>query len=169
MISYIIFYPELIDIVRIETDRAFDNDGRVNFHYLNESCPRLSAIWNETIRLTTSSASVRHLSADTIIGGKILRKNNRVMIPYRQLHFNEEVFGKDVHRFDPDRFLKNEALQRSSSWRPFGGGITMCPGRFGCSLLQYEVAYTTNILISCETSCGDRSSNAFATIRCRAC
>lgn len=130
MISYIIFYPELIDIVRIETDRAFDNDGRVNFHYLNESCPRLSAIWNETIRLTTSSASVRHLSADTIIGGKILRKNNRVMIPYRQLHFNEEVFGKDVHRFDPDRFLKNEALQRSSSWRPFGGGITMCPGRF---------------------------------------
>lgn len=164
MLSYIIYHPELIDIVRIETDTAFDNDGRVNFHYLNDSCPRLSAIWHETIRLTTLSALVRYLSADTIIGGKTLRKNNRVIIPYRQLHFNEEVFGKDVHQFDPERFLKNEALPKSSSWRPFGGGTTMCPGRFGCFLLQREVEWIANTLISCQNSCGHASSNAFATV-----
>lgn len=141
MLAYIIYQPELIDIIRTETEAAFSHDGYVDFHYLNDSCPQFGAIWSETIRMTAYSASVRHLTEDTIIGGKTLRKSNRVMIPYRQLHFNEDVFGKDVNDFDPKRFLKDDSLQRSPSWRPFGGGITMCPGRFGCSTFPYERSF----------------------------
>ena len=131
MLSYAIYDPQLIEIIRAETEGAFDECGRASFHYLNESCPQLGAIWDETIRMTAYSASVRHITADTTISGKTLRKNDRVMIPYRQLHFNEEIFGKNIHQFDHERFLKNKTLQKSPSWRPFGGGITMCPGRYG--------------------------------------
>lgn len=163
MLAYIIYHPELIDIVRAETELGFDDNGRIDFHYLNDSCPKLGAIWNETVRMTAYSASVRHLTDDTVIGGKTLRKHNRVMIPYRQLHFNEEVFGKDVNQFDPWRFLRDKALQRSPSWRPFGGGITMCPGRFGLSSIPVR-RNSLLINLSGKASCIDSGSNAIAKI-----
>lgn len=52
------------------------------------------------------------------------------MIPYRQLHLNSSVFGDDANSFDALRFMKKKHLARSPSWRPFGGGQTLCPGRF---------------------------------------
>jgi len=52
------------------------------------------------------------------------------MVPYRQLHFDEKVFGDRINEFNPRRFYDNPALLKSISWRPFGGGATMCPGRF---------------------------------------
>lgn len=131
MIAYIIYHRKLIDVIRTETAPAFDECGQANFRWLNESYPQLEAIWNETIRVTAFSASVRHVTTDTIIGGKTLRTNDRLMIPYRQLHFDEEVFGHDVYQFRHERFLKNQTLHKSSSWRSYGGGVTMCPGRYG--------------------------------------
>lgn len=53
------------------------------------------------------------------------------MIPYRLLHFNEDIYGPDVYSFKPERFAgaNAEKLTRGDSWRPFGGGKTMCSGR----------------------------------------
>lgn len=87
-------------------------------------------MWNETIRMSAYSASVRFITEDTIIGGKVLRKGNRLMIPYRQLHFDQGIFGSTAESFDHERFLKNVNLTQSNNWRPFGGGNTMCPGRY---------------------------------------
>ncbi|KAL8977952.1 MAG: hypothetical protein Q9205_006351 [Flavoplaca limonia] len=128
MLAYLTQNPRLLEHIRHETEPAFDN-GVLSVDYLKNSCPLLDAIWNETLRHSAYSASVRHITEDTIIGGKTLRKGNRLMIPYRQLHFDESVFGEDAHVFEPERFEKNPKLLRSASWRPFGGGITMCPGR----------------------------------------
>lgn len=50
-------------------------------------------------------------------------------MPSRQLHTNENVWGENVRDFDPFRFLKRKGLARHSSFRPFGGGGTYCPGR----------------------------------------
>lgn len=129
MLSYILFEPSLVDIIRNETEAAFE-DGAVNTDFLSSSCPRLKGIWDEVIRLTAFSASVRFLTEDTKVGGKILRKGNRVVIPYRQLHFDSSVFGKDVAEFQSQRFIDQPSLTRHNSWRPFGGGSTQCPGRF---------------------------------------
>lgn len=129
MLSYILFEPALLDIIRDETEPAFQ-DGAANAGYLSSSCPRLKGIWDEMIRVTSFSASVRFLTEDTKIGGKILRKGNRVIIPYRQLHFDDNVFGKDVAEFQSERFIHQPSLTRHNSWRPFGGGSTQCPGRF---------------------------------------
>ena len=52
------------------------------------------------------------------------------MSPFRQLHFDEGIFGADAQRFVPERFIRDEGLVRSKGFRPFGGGTTHCPGRF---------------------------------------
>lgn len=129
MLAYLIKHPQLLEQIRHETQPAFKANG-LSVDYLKDSCPLLDGVWNETLRHSAFSASVRHITEDTIIGGKTLRKGNRLMIPYRQLHFDEGVFGEDAHDFVPARFEKDPKLLRSASWRPFGGGITMCPGRY---------------------------------------
>ncbi|KAL4974755.1 cytochrome P450 [Aspergillus desertorum] len=136
LLTYILNYgPHYINVIRDETAPVFpaNSDTNINPSYLHENCPTLSAMWNETIRLAAYSASVRFLTADTQIGSKILRKGNRLMIPYRQLHFDESIFGTEypVTEFRPERFMTKTGryLTRSDNWRPFGGGSTMCPGR----------------------------------------
>ncbi|KAL6233351.1 hypothetical protein BDW75DRAFT_215334 [Aspergillus navahoensis] len=136
LLTYILNYgPHYINIIRDETAAAFtaNSNSSINLTHLHEKCPTLDAMWNETIRLAAYSASVRFLVADTQIGSKILRKGNRLMIPYRQLHFDESIFGTEypVTEFRPERFMTKtgRCLTRSDNWRPFGGGSTMCPGR----------------------------------------
>ena len=108
-----------------------DGDGITpSIKYLEEECPRLNGIWDETVRMAAYSSSVRYVAEDTVVGGKILRKGNRVMVPNRQLHFDENVFGDKVREFKSTRFIDNDTIIRTGSWRPFGGGVTMCPGRF---------------------------------------
>lgn len=60
-------------------------------------------------------------------------------MPGRPVHFDAQIFGDDVHEFVPDRFIrdvsnmpgkKNPGLK---AVRPFGGGNTLCPGRFFAS------------------------------------
>lgn len=46
------------------------------------------------------------------------------------MHLNQKLFGDYAEEFDAERFLKNKALATSKSYKPFGGGSTMCPGRF---------------------------------------
>ncbi|KJZ69547.1 hypothetical protein HIM_11060 [Hirsutella minnesotensis 3608] len=121
--------PSLVDTVWQETLPAFRDDGTVDFEYLHTSVPNLDGVWNEMLRLSTFAASVRFITADTIIGTKVLRKGNRLIIPYRQLHMDKSVYGADVDQFRHSRFLENPRLTQTNRFRPFGGGATMCPGR----------------------------------------
>ena len=123
-----LFEPGLLELIRTETATAFV-DGSLDFHHLEKSCPHLRALWLEVLRLTVSSSSIRYITENTTIGGKHLRSGNVLINSCRQLHFNESIFGKDVSRFDSKRFFDNRKLEDSSSWKPFGGGISLCPGR----------------------------------------
>lgn len=64
------------------------------------------------------------------IGGRELQPGRKLLMPYRQLHIDPAVFGSNADEFDPRRFMKDKSLERSTSWRPFGGAKTHCPGRF---------------------------------------
>jgi cytochrome P450 len=118
--------------------------------HLTQSCPLLDSTLREVLRLYTSSASMRLVLEDTVLNDKVLRKGNKVMIPYRALHENPDVWGSDAQSFNARRFLKNRALLRDSSYRPFGGGATLCAGRFvavaevlsfvGTALHRYDFA-----------------------------
>lgn len=105
-------------------------DGELNIRFLTEQCPWLEAVYHEVLRLKSGSSLFRDVTEDTVVGGKTLKKGNKVMVQYRQLHFNKRIWGENVAEFDPARFIRNKELARSSSFRPFGGGQHLCPGRF---------------------------------------
>ncbi len=129
MIAYIVYDPNLLASLRTETSLAYQN-GTINLSYLMERCPRLDATYLETLRIVNGALSARKIVAPTPMGGKLLRKGNTILIPFRQLHYNKAVFGKDPGYFDPQRFLKEKTLRNNPSFKPFGGGVNYCPGRF---------------------------------------
>ena len=130
MLSYLLFNPTLIASIQEETSHAFNAAGELSMPYLTHSSDRLNALFEEVHRMTNSASTVRSVESNTVIGGFVLRQGSKVLMPYRQLHFDELVYGVDANEFDPERFLKRKNLRNSPSYRPFGGGSTYCPGRF---------------------------------------
>lgn len=118
-------------------------------HYCNallQTCPLLNASFNETLRLVTAASSARTVLSPTVIGGKGLQKGAKLLLPYRHLHFQESVFGPlSVDEFHPERFLDKEDLDKSVNFKPFGGGVTYCSGRF---LARREVLAFVALVIS---------------------
>ncbi len=129
LLSHMVFDPALMKSIRTETESGV-RGGKVNIAHLLDHCPRLDAAFNETLRLYGNASSARHVLAPTAVGNMILRPGNKLLLPYRQLHFDPTIFGTDVKTFNAQRFLDNSALGRSPSYRPFGGGSTYCSGRF---------------------------------------
>ncbi len=149
MLTHLMRNPNYLAAFRAETAPAFRGDDLVAVDYIQDAtkCPQVDAIWHETLRLAGWAASVRLVTRDVMIGGKLMRKGNRVMVPHRVLHFDESIFGDAIDEWQPRRWLDTEAgrkLPSSPSWRPFGGGKTKCSGRF---LAKYFVtAFVATLL-----------------------
>jgi len=130
MMAFILYDPSLLATLRQEISPTIA-DGSPGLEYrLEQQCPRLKAVYHEVLRLTVSSATVRGILATTSVGEKVLKSGANILIPYRQLHLNPDVFGTNAQQFHPDRFLQNKNLAKNPSFRPFGGGKTYCPGRY---------------------------------------
>ncbi|KAI9660714.1 MAG: hypothetical protein M1821_010066 [Bathelium mastoideum] len=127
--AHVIFQPELGTIIRAETAPALRSDGSIDTEYLVKECPKLNSIWLETLRLSASSTAVRYIVEDTKVGETVLPKGNALMYSARQLHLDNGAFGEKHNEFDPMRFYNRPSLGRDPSYRPFGGGETLCPGR----------------------------------------
>lgn len=117
-----------MELVQVETEAAWQS-GTLDIKYLCAHSPTLDALFCEALRLNGGAMVSRKVLETTEIGGKVLQPGNSVIIPSRQLHKNKDVWGSDVNEFDAFRFAKNKSLARHSSYRPFGGGVTYCPGR----------------------------------------
>ncbi|KAL9598806.1 MAG: hypothetical protein Q9179_003777 [Wetmoreana sp. 5 TL-2023] len=128
ILAHLLHTPSLLDAIQQETDPGVV-DGTINITYLLEQCPRLDAVYHEVLRLYMSNSLMRHVTSPTKIGGKIFREGRLVLVPYRLLHFDSQIWGGNAAAFDAERFLHNEHLIRSPSYRPFGGGQHLCPGR----------------------------------------
>ena len=130
MIAHILFTPGLAKSIREEIQPAFNADGSFDSNHTYNSCPRLDSLWLETLRVSATSTTVRNITSNTTVGDKLLQKGTKLFISARQLHFSRFDFGDKVSEFDPNRFIENPSLYRSPAFRPFGGGVTQCPGRF---------------------------------------
>ncbi|KAF3760405.1 putative cytochrome p450 [Cryphonectria parasitica EP155] len=135
MLTHLLRNPAYLEIFRAETAPAFRGDEFVDLDYIQDpaKCPQVNAIWHETLRVAGWAGSVRLVTRDLVLGGKRLRKGNRVLVPHRLGHFDESIFGGDVNSWLPQRWLDNDRgkrLQTSPSWRPFGAGKTICSGRY---------------------------------------
>ncbi|KAK2606343.1 hypothetical protein QQS21_003274 [Conoideocrella luteorostrata] len=148
-LGHILADSDLLAAIRAEI-AGVAGDAEPSIQHLTQRCPLLDSTLREVLRVYTSSASMRLVLADTAINGKVLLRGHKVMIPYRQLHENPAVWGPDADSFDPRRFMENRALLREASYRPFGGGATLCAGRFvamaevvsfiGTALYRYDLA-----------------------------
>jgi cytochrome P450 len=132
MLAFLLHNPSLIETIRQETAQAFEGGELVNHEHLvdHSLCPHLEAVWLETLRLISNGSAVRCVNEDTVVGDMLFRKGNKVIIPYRLLHMNENAYQQDPEQFIPNRFLEKENRTRGGYWRPFGGGKTLCTGRF---------------------------------------
>lgn len=127
--AYVLQDQSLIAALRKEISPLFAQ-GTTNLGSRIENCALLESVYFESLRLSSSSATVRTVRNTTTIGDFTLRKGIEVLVPYCQLHLDKSVWGPSPAQFNPERFLKNSHLKQSASFKPFGGGSTYCPGRF---------------------------------------
>ncbi|KAL8721245.1 MAG: hypothetical protein Q9225_002022 [Loekoesia sp. 1 TL-2023] len=155
MLTYIYRSEDLLSVIKDETAFSVMDDGSVNVQHLVKNFPRLDSIWFEVLRLTSAASAIRTILEPISIGGKTLRPGYKVISPFRQIHTDESVFGNVVDNFDPDRFLRDKTLANHPSYKPFGGGVTMCPGRF---IARQEVyMFVTLILHRFDSQLADKN------------
>ncbi|CAD6574398.1 MAG: hypothetical protein ASARMPRED_006688 [Alectoria sarmentosa] len=128
LIAHLLFNERLLQEVGPEIEAAW-KDNALDIKHLCANAPVLDGVFHESLRLNGGAMMSRKVLARTNIGRKVLQPGTNVLIPSRQLHMNEQVWGADCARFDAGRFVENKTLLRHSSYRPFGGGVSYCPGR----------------------------------------
>lgn len=99
-------------------------------------CPKLNSAYNETLRLGSNTGSLRQSLTDAKVAGKTIKAGNQIIVSYRRMMLDSDTFGERPTEFLWDRFLHHDTLTKSESFRPFGGGVGQCPGRF---LSQSEI------------------------------
>ena len=130
-LSHLLFTPSLLATILDEITPAFNRDtNTLDLPYLLDHCPQLASFYEEILRVANDPIGARVVAEKVTVGGKTLLPGRKLLMPYKQLHFNPAVFGSNAGEFDAKRFLNNKGLLRSTSWRPFGGAATHCPGRF---------------------------------------
>ncbi|KAH9872385.1 hypothetical protein IAQ61_005220 [Plenodomus lingam] len=137
--SFILFNPELKASLERDLKPLFQDDKMPEPSLLMkhmESLPHLMAAYNETLRICTSSVTVRNVLEDCVVGTSRFQKGSRILIPFLQMMMDENVFGARPEEFRHERFLEKPSLAKDPSFRPFGGGLTYCPGRF---MAQHEI------------------------------
>lgn len=95
--------------------------------------PHVRGLWLEALRLGTASAAARVImDEDAELEGYLLRKGSVILMPVELMHFNPEVFT-DPHSVLPERWTTTDSERLKSmnnTMRPFGGGTSLCSGRF---------------------------------------
>nr|POE87629.1 cytochrome p450 18a1 [Quercus suber] len=130
IMAHLLNNPEYLEQIKSEIKPAFDPVAqKVDFQYLLDKCPFFNAAFDETLRLCSATASIRTTTKPVEVHGKMIPANSQIMCPFRELHWNTDVWGQDPSVWDPRRFIKTRNLNRNSSYRPFGGGLSYCPGR----------------------------------------
>lgn len=127
-----VFAPETHAAIKKEVLAAFidGDENRLDGTILDDHCPTLDSLWMETLRTGVASAFLRQVIQDTTVGGKQLKAGRKLVVPLGQLHAKRSVWGSEPEKVQPTRFLDHPLLSRNNSYKPWGGGSTMCPGRF---------------------------------------
>ncbi|KAJ6787373.1 hypothetical protein PWT90_06301 [Aphanocladium album] len=131
--------PKLLETVREEIKAALASSEEQHGHdslsiaIVRDSCPTLSAVFRESLRIGSENFSVRLIKEDTTLAGKyFLKKGAVVQISGGVIHSDKSIWGEDVDQFNPNRFLGAKARSggfHPAAFRGFGGGKTLCPGR----------------------------------------
>ena len=140
MLVHIYSDPKLLQDVRDELEvhsiSTSEEAARIlHVASISQKCHLLSSIWQEMLRLHAQGASSRFVLEDTLLDGRyLLKKDMMVQMPMAVMHSDPAIWGDDASSFQPRRFMKHNGNRKvgsklSAAYRPFGGGVSMCPGR----------------------------------------
>jgi cytochrome P450 len=158
LLSHIYSDPSLLAAVRVELEATLpcppDDEAstvQIDPPLVRERCPLFISTYEEVLRMTAGISTVRFTTADTLVSNRwLLEKGSTVQMPTAFIHADPNTWGADADVFRSERFLnskslpKSEQSKRAAAYKPFGGGVTLCPGRhfafhevisFACSVL----------------------------------
>ncbi|CAG8539965.1 15407_t:CDS:1 [Funneliformis caledonium] len=128
VVYYLAHYPEVLARLRQELDTifGFEKDRKITMEDLSKM-RYAEAIFYECTRFVNPAKTLlRTSTTKDIIAGYEWPANMLIEIYAEGIHMNP-AYWKDPHKFNPDRFMKSEALK--SKILTFGGGVRGCPGR----------------------------------------
>ncbi|CAN1294528.1 Ent-kaurenoic acid oxidase 1 [Linum perenne] len=114
--------------------RPVEQNGALTFKEIRQM-DYLSKVIDETLRIVTFSLTVfREAKTNVDIGGYMIPKGWRVLVWFRNVHLDDEIFPK-ARDFDPSKW--DNHTPKAGSFLPFGAGSYMCPGN---DLAKIEIA-----------------------------
>ncbi|KAF8576421.1 cytochrome P450 [Ramaria rubella] len=136
--------PEGLAALIAEVDKAKgdwetqhpDHSSYENQHQwvLDVTLPLLNSTIQESLRLASSSFSVRRVCMPTNFAGFNFEAGERLVCVTRSVHMDDEIHP-NPQEFDPTRYMEgqNKFMKNGkivpNHLIPFGGGISMCEGR----------------------------------------
>lgn len=165
MLVHVYLNPTLLDDLRAELQNtSVSNNSEISktimILSMREKCPLLHSTFQEVLRLHAKGAGSRFVREDTLLDNQyLLKKGMIIQIPTAVMHLNPTAWGNEANQFHPRRFLKPQAEEQkpkptdskpnSTSYRPFGGGASLCPGRHfvtletlaltACIVLRFDI------------------------------
>lgn len=134
LVTMIASNPNLLCKIREEIDQSAGKNATgqrvIDIESAKVQCPLLVSTFQEVMRLTVISIATFAVQEDTELDGKyLLKKGAVIQVPSLAIHTDPEVWGPDAAEFVPDRFVERKK-PHPAAFRSFGGGVTLCPGRF---------------------------------------
>ncbi|KAJ5667260.1 hypothetical protein N7507_003124 [Penicillium longicatenatum] len=168
MLRNIYATPGLLENIRQEIAPAClinDNKLQIDWKRLHNSSPLFKSCYFESLRLDSAPWSFKRLQKDCTVQemgedarspepkGKPtvfpMKKGDAVLVP-ADLHHTDSRYFRNPSEFIPERFFveKGDGLVHSDikTIRPYGGGATMCKGRF---LAEREVLAFVAAMLTC--------------------
>lgn len=123
------------EVLNVFGDKNIDLDGLNHLKVVN-------MIFCEVLRLYPPVVGLaRRIDKDITLGGFSLPSGILVSVPVMLVHYDEETWGSDAKKFNPDRFSEGiaKATKNQVIYLPFGWGPRICLGQ-NFALLEAKVA-----------------------------
>ncbi|QSZ29767.1 hypothetical protein DSL72_004284 [Monilinia vaccinii-corymbosi] len=127
-IAHLVSDVPLLEQVNKEIQGGW-KDGELDIKHLCANVPALDGAFHESLRLNGGAMMSRKALEPAMIGDKLLQAGTNVLMPSRQLHMNEQVWGDICKHFNSRRLLRIKVYSNTLHIVHFGVGLSYCPGR----------------------------------------
>ncbi|KAK9071514.1 hypothetical protein SSX86_010083 [Deinandra increscens subsp. villosa] len=123
------------EVLNVLGDKDMDVDGLNHLKVV-------TMIFYEVLRLYPPFFQVaRVVDKDITLGGFLLPSGVQIGLPIMLIHYDEQLWGSDARKFNPDRFSQgiSKATKNQVIYFPFGWGPRICVGQ-NFALLEAKIA-----------------------------
>ncbi|XP_037522403.1 cytochrome P450 3A4-like [Rhipicephalus sanguineus] len=143
-VSYVLAkYQDVQEMVRMEVAAAIEEYGKLDYEAVTQGMKYLRSVVDETLRMYPVSIlfTTRRAINDFEYNGVKYKAGTSIMAPTMNIHMDHR-YWLEPHKFDPERFLgENAAYRASIAYQPFGVGPRTCIGeRLAILAIMYTVA-----------------------------